>query len=64
MFFYKTNNIIPCMICHSMINITNVFLPNNLPIEYQCIGCIAFIIPSVFYAWYLYKTKKCLVKNV
>ena len=58
MFFYKTNNIIPCMICHSIINITNTFLPKNLPIEYQYIGCIAFIVPSAFYAWYLYKTKK------
>lgn len=64
MFFYKTNNIIPCMICHSITNITNTFLPNTLSIEYQCIGCIAFIIPSAFYAWYLYKTKKCLVKVV
>ena len=62
MFFYKTNNIIPCMICHSITNITDVFLPNNLSIEYQCIGCIALIIPSAFYAWYLYKTKKRLVK--
>ena len=64
MFFYKTNNLIPCMICHSITNITDVFLPNNLSIEDQYIGCIAFIIPSAFYAWYLYKTKKCLVKIV
>lgn len=64
MFFYKTNNLIPCMICHSITNITDVFLPNNLSIEDQCIGCIAFIIPSAFYAWYLYKTKKCFVKIV
>lgn len=63
-FFYKTNNLIPCMICHSITNITDVFLPNNLSIEDQCIGCIAFIIPSAFYAWYLYKTKKCFVKIV
>lgn len=64
MFFYKTNNLIPCMICHSITNITDVFLPNNLSIEDQCIGCIAFIIPSAFYAWYLYKTKECFVKIV
>lgn len=64
MFFYKTNNLIPCMICHSITNITDVFLPNNLSIEDQYIGCIAFIIPSAFYAWYLYKTKKCFVKIV
>lgn len=64
MFFYKTNNLIPCMICHSITNITDVFLPNNLSIEDQYIGCIVFIIPSAFYAWYLYKTKKCFVKIV
>ncbi len=63
MFFYKTNNIIPCMICHSITNITNTFLPNNLSIEYQCIGCIAFIIPAIFYAGYLYKTKKSLIQE-
>lgn len=64
MFFYKTNNIIPCMICHSITNITNTFLPDNLSIEYQYIGCVAFIIPSAFYAWYLYRTKKSLVKDI
>lgn len=60
LFFIKTNNIIPCMICHSIVNITNSFLPNDLSIEYQCIGCIAFIIPSAFYALFLYKTNKFL----
>ena len=64
MFFYKTNNIIPCMICHSITNITDIFLPKNLSIEYQYIGCIAFIIPSIFYAWYLYKTKKSLIQEI
>lgn len=63
MFFYKTGNIIPCMICHSIINITNTFLPDNLSIEYQIIGCVAFILPSAFYAWYLYKIKKPLIKD-
>ena len=27
MFLYRTNNLIPCMICHSLTNITNTFLP-------------------------------------
>lgn len=62
-FFIKTNNIIPCMICHSITNITNSFLSNDLSIAYKCIGCIAFIIPSAFYALYLYRTKKELTKN-
>ena len=63
MFFYKTNNILPCVICHSIINITNTFLPSNLSNVQLYIGWIAFILPSVFYTWYLYKTKKSLVKN-
>lgn len=58
LFYYKTNNIIPCMICHSITNITNSFLPDDLSIQYQCIGCIAFILPSAFYALYL-----CNIKN-
>lgn len=63
MFFYKTNNIVPCVICHSIINMTNTFLPNDLSNEQLYTGWIIFIISSVFYAWYLYKTKKSLVKN-
>lgn len=62
-FFYKTNNIIPCIICHSTTNITNMFLPNNLLIEYRYVECIVFIVPSVFYALYLYMTKKSLTKD-
>ena len=63
LFLYKTNNIIPCMICHSFTNITDIFLPIDLSVKYQCIGCILFIIPTAFYAWYLYKTKRDLVKD-
>lgn len=63
LFYYKTNNIIPCMICHSITNITNSFLPDDLSIQYQCIGCIAFILPSAFYALYLCNIKKSMIKN-
>ena len=62
-FFYKTNNIVPCVICHSIINMTSTFLPNDLSNKQLCTGWIIFIIPSVFYAWYLYKTEKDLVKK-
>lgn len=64
LFFIKTNNIIPCMICHSLANITNSFLPNDLSIAYQSMECIAFIIPSSFYALFLYKTNKILTKDI
>lgn len=63
-FFYKTNNILPCVICHSIINMTNTFLPSYLSNEQLYIGWIIIIIPAVFYSWYLYKTKKTLVKVV
>lgn len=64
MFFYKTNNILPCVICHSLINMTNTFLPSDLSNEQLYIGWIIIIIPAVFYSWYLFKTKKSLVKVV
>ena len=63
-FFYKTNNIIPCIICHGIINMTNMFLPKDLSNEQLYIGWIIIIIPAVFYSLYLYKTKKPLVKVI
>lgn len=63
MFVYKTGNVIPCMLCHSLTDVTSVFMPSVLPFEYQCIGCVAIILPSLFYAWYLHKTKQPLVKS-
>lgn len=63
MFFYKTNNILPCVICHSIINVTSTFLPKVLSNVQLCTGWIIFIIPSVFYTWYLYKTEKPLIKK-
>lgn len=64
LFFIKTNNVIPCMICHSITNITSSFLPNDLSIAYQCIVIIAIIILSAFYALYLYKTNKNLTSEL
>lgn len=63
MFFCKTNNVIPCMICHSIINITNTFLPKGLSNVQVYTGWIILIVVSVFYAYYLYKTPKNLVKE-
>ncbi len=62
-FFYKTNNIIPCMICHSLTNVTNIFLPNNLSLEMQYLTCILFIILSLIYSIYLLKTKVSLING-
>ena len=63
MFFYKTNNIIPCMICHIVINTTSIIIPKDLSEVQLYAGCIIYVIPSIFYAYYLYKTKKNLVKK-
>lgn len=63
MFFYRTNCIIPCMICHSAMNITNLFLPNDLSMELHYIESIAIILLSACYAWYLYKSKISFIKD-
>ena len=62
-FFYKTNNIIPCIICHSLSNAFDIFLPINLSIKLQYLGCISIILISSFYTIYLLKTKKSLIYN-
>lgn len=62
LFFVKTNNVIPCMITHVLVNITDIFIPNNLSITKQAIICIVLIVASGFYAFYLYKTNKKLTK--
>ena len=64
MFVYRTNQIIPCMICHSATNITNLFLPDNLSIVFHCIESIVIILLSACYAWYLYKAKKPFLNDV
>ncbi len=62
-FVYKTGNIIPCIVCHSITNITDIFIPDNLPIKCQLLGCFAVIIPSVFYVLYLLRSKKGMGRN-
>lgn len=57
-FFYKTNNIIPCIVCHSLSNVFDTFLPIDLSIKMQYLGCISIIIISNFYTIYLLKNKK------
>lgn len=61
-FFYKTDNIIPCIICHGVGNALDIFLPEDLSITMQCVGCIAIIVFGVSYGIYLLTTKKPLKK--
>ena len=62
-FVYRTNNIIPCMICHSITNITDIFMPDNLTIQRQLLGCVVVIIPSAFYTLYLLRSKNEMRRN-
>ena len=54
-FFYKTKNIIPCILCHSISNVFDTFLPSEHTIVMQCIGCLLFILISGCYSIYLWK---------
>ena len=62
MFFYRTDNIIPCIICHSAVNITNTFLPKDLSDGQMCAGWMIVIISALAYSLYLHKTQKPLIK--
>ena len=59
-FFYKTDNIIPCIICHAVGNALDIFLPEDLSVTMQYIGCIAMIIIGLSYGIYLLTTKNSL----
>lgn len=53
-FFYKTNNIIPCVICHSLVDMTNVIAPSNSAAD-DMIFSIVVILLGVVYGTYLMK---------
>ena len=59
-FFYKTANIIPCIICHAVGNAFDTFLPKDLSVTMQYVGCISIVILSSSYGVYLLTTKKKL----
>ncbi len=60
-FFYKTDNIIPCIICHGVGNALDIFLPKDLSVTMQCVGCIAIVVLGVSYGVYLLTTKNKLL---
>lgn len=59
-FFYKTDNIIPCIICHAVGNALDTFLPKDLSVTMQYAGCIAIVVFGSSYGIYLLTTKKKL----
>ncbi len=62
-FFYKTKNIIPCIICHALGNIFDIFLPQNTSLTFQYIGCAVMIIISIGYGIYLLLAKNLVNTN-
>ena len=62
LFFSKTNNVVPCMITHALVNITDIFIPTDLTTTKQITMCIVMIVASGLYALYLFKTKKELTR--
>ena len=63
-FFYKTKNIIPIILGHALLNFLNIFLPLDLTLMEQIIGCSIICIISIVYATYILKTKKQLRKLI
>lgn len=59
-FFFKTNNIIPCVICHSLFDVFNTFLPETQTEEMRYFGCAAIILIAGGYTIYLMRTKRKL----
>lgn len=62
-FFYKTKNIIPCIICHALGNILDIFLPQNTSLTFQYVGCIVMTVISIGYGIYLLLAKN-LVNSI
>ena len=61
-FYYKTNNIIPCIICHSLLDLGALFWTEDTNAGYMIFGVLAFI--SLFYGVYLLKTGKRALKQI
>ncbi len=56
-FFYKTKNIIPCIICHALGNIFDIFLSQNASLSFQYVGCVVMTVISIGYGIYLLLAK-------
>ncbi len=62
-FFYKTKSIIPCIICHALGNILDIFLSQNVSLTFQYIGCAVMTIISIGYGIYLLLAKNLVNTN-
>ncbi len=60
-FFYKTNNIIPCIICHGLLDLGALFWTSDAKEMLMIFGLLAFI--SLVYGINLLKTNKGTTKQ-
>ena len=56
-FFYKTNNIIPCMLCHSLVDIVSVITP-SVDVMHDVLFMIIVILFGTGYGDYLMRINK------
>lgn len=62
-FFYKNNNIIPCMICHSLVDMIYVITPSS-SVTNDIIFSIIVILLGVIYGIYLMKNSFDIKKQI
>lgn len=60
-FFYRTGNIIPCIIFHGIYNMGSVFTTNDINVIYMKFGLESIILLA--YAIYLLRMNKCAAKQ-
>lgn len=61
MFFHKTRNLVPCILCHGVLNSLSIFAAEPSASS-RIVGCLFLTIVSLGYFFYLLKTDH-LVKN-
>lgn len=59
-FFYKTNNIIPCVLCHGVLDVCSLFMSEDINKICMMYGVCTVI--SLIYGVYLLKTKLILFR--
>lgn len=63
MFVVRTGNILPCIICHALENVTSLFLPEDVSAPLQLAGACFVIGSAAFYTWYLSRAEKPFVRD-
>lgn len=61
-FVCRTNNIIPCVLPHSALDVAGVFVAEP-SVRQSCALCVIYSMVCACYAWYLHATDRPLVKR-